>query len=91
MKTRVSKKKHSCDLSPHQAVEMSETRPHFGATHLYERHNDTADPATGDSQMAFKTDIQIAREANKKPIQEIGEKLGISSDDLLGSMFGLGY
>lgn len=62
---------------------MSETRPHFGATHLYERHNDTADPATGDSQMAFKTDIQIAREANKKPIQEIGEKLGISSDDLL--------
>jgi len=33
--------------------------------------------------MSFKTDIQIAREATKKPIQEIGEKLGISSDDLL--------
>jgi formate--tetrahydrofolate ligase len=33
--------------------------------------------------MAFKTDIQIAREANKKPIQEIGARLGISSDDLL--------
>jgi formate--tetrahydrofolate ligase len=33
--------------------------------------------------MAFKTDIQIAREASKKPIQEIGQKLGISSDDLL--------
>ena len=33
--------------------------------------------------MAFKTDIQIAREANKKPIQEIGKKLGIESDDLL--------
>ena len=33
--------------------------------------------------MAFKTDIQIAREAKKKPIQEIGAKLGISSDDLL--------
>ena len=33
--------------------------------------------------MAFKTDIQIAREAQKKPIQEIGKKLGISSDDLL--------
>lgn len=33
--------------------------------------------------MAFKTDIQIAREAKKRPIQEIGEKLGISSDDLL--------
>jgi formate--tetrahydrofolate ligase len=33
--------------------------------------------------MAFKTDIQIAREASKKPIQEIGAKLGIGSDDLL--------
>lgn len=33
--------------------------------------------------MAFKTDIEIAREANKKPIQEIGAKLGIPSDDLL--------
>ena len=33
--------------------------------------------------MAFKTDIQIAREANKKPSQEIGKKLGIGTDDLL--------
>ncbi len=33
--------------------------------------------------MAVKTDIEIAREANKKPIQEIGAKLGIGSDDLL--------
>jgi formate--tetrahydrofolate ligase len=33
--------------------------------------------------MAFKTDIEIAREANKKPIQEIGAKLGIPTDDLL--------
>ncbi len=33
--------------------------------------------------MAFKTDIEIAREANKKPIQEIGAKLGIGSDDLV--------
>jgi len=33
--------------------------------------------------MAYKTDIQIAREANKKPIQEIGAKLGIGTDDLL--------
>ncbi|MBF9049127.1 formate--tetrahydrofolate ligase [Roseobacter sp. HKCCD9010] len=33
--------------------------------------------------MAFKTDIEIAREAKKRPIQEIGEKLGIPSDDLL--------
>ena len=33
--------------------------------------------------MSFKTDIEIARAANKKPIQEIGAKLGIGSDDLL--------
>ena len=33
--------------------------------------------------MSHKSDIEIAREANKKPIQEIGAKLGISSDDLL--------
>ncbi|MEM6939634.1 MAG: formate--tetrahydrofolate ligase [Pseudomonadota bacterium] len=33
--------------------------------------------------MAYKTDIEIAREAQKRPIQEIGDKLGISSEDLL--------
>jgi formate--tetrahydrofolate ligase len=33
--------------------------------------------------MSYKSDIEIAREARKKPIQEIGEKLGISSDHLL--------
>ena len=33
--------------------------------------------------MAFKTDIEIAREANKKPIQEIGAKLGIGAEDLV--------
>ena len=30
-----------------------------------------------------KTDIEIAREAHKRPIQEIGDKLGISSEHLL--------
>jgi len=33
--------------------------------------------------MAVKSDIEIAREANKKPIQEVGDKLGIPSEDLL--------
>ncbi len=33
--------------------------------------------------MAFKTDIEIAREAKKKPIMEVGAKLGIPSDHLL--------
>ncbi len=33
--------------------------------------------------MGYKTDIEIAREAKKRPIQEIGAKLDISSDDLL--------
>ncbi|MBJ2152353.1 formate--tetrahydrofolate ligase [Paracoccus sp. IB05] len=33
--------------------------------------------------MAFKSDIEIAREARKKPIMEIGSKLGIPSEHLL--------
>jgi len=33
--------------------------------------------------MTYKTDIEIAREANKKPIQEIGSKLGIPTEELL--------
>ncbi|MFK7763195.1 MAG: formate--tetrahydrofolate ligase [Roseobacter sp.] len=33
--------------------------------------------------MVYKSDIEIARGATKQPIQEVGAKLGISSDDLL--------
>ncbi|MCY4336514.1 MAG: formate--tetrahydrofolate ligase [Litoreibacter sp.] len=33
--------------------------------------------------MGYKSDIEIAREANKKPIQEIGAKLDIPSEHLL--------
>ncbi|KLN59063.1 formate--tetrahydrofolate ligase [Kiloniella spongiae] len=33
--------------------------------------------------MSYKSDIEIAREAQKRPIQEIGEKLGIKSEHLL--------
>jgi formate--tetrahydrofolate ligase len=33
--------------------------------------------------MSHKSDIEIAREANKKPIQEIGQKLGIPTEHLL--------
>ena len=33
--------------------------------------------------MAYKTDIEIARAASKRPIQEIGAKLGISDADLV--------
>jgi formate--tetrahydrofolate ligase len=36
-----------------------------------------------ETDMAFKTDIEIAREAKKKPIMEIGAKLGIPSEHLL--------
>ncbi len=39
--------------------------------------------APWESEMAFKTDIEIAREAKKKPIMEIGAKLGIPSEHLL--------
>ena len=33
--------------------------------------------------MGYKTDIEIAREANKQPIMEIGAKLGMEPKDLL--------
>ncbi|MGB0799218.1 MAG: formate--tetrahydrofolate ligase [Planktomarina sp.] len=33
--------------------------------------------------MSYKSDIEIARGASKRPIQEIGSKIGIGSDDLL--------
>lgn len=33
--------------------------------------------------MGYKSDIEIAREATKRPIQEIGAKIGIESADLL--------
>ncbi len=33
--------------------------------------------------MGYKSDIEIAREARKRPIQEIGAKIGIGSADLL--------
>ena len=33
--------------------------------------------------MSFKSDIEIARDAQKRPIQEIGTRLGIGADDLL--------
>ncbi|MBK44463.1 MAG: formate--tetrahydrofolate ligase [Roseovarius sp.] len=33
--------------------------------------------------MSYKSDIEIAREADKKPIQEIGARLGIPSEHLL--------
>ncbi|MDE0588692.1 formate--tetrahydrofolate ligase [Halocynthiibacter sp. C4] len=33
--------------------------------------------------MTFKTDIEIAREGQKKPIQEVGARLGIQSEHLL--------
>lgn len=33
--------------------------------------------------MGYKTDIEIAREAKKRPIQEVGAKIGIESADLL--------
>ena len=33
--------------------------------------------------MAVKSDIEIAREAKKRPIQEIGAKLGIATEHLL--------
>ncbi|MAC82136.1 MAG: formate--tetrahydrofolate ligase [Rhodobacteraceae bacterium] len=45
---------------------------------------DTINPATSESAPSKpKTDIEIARAANKKPIQEIGAKLDIPTEHLL--------
>ncbi len=38
---------------------------------------------TGETEMSFKSDIEIAREARKKPIQEIGARLGIGPEHLV--------
>jgi formate--tetrahydrofolate ligase len=62
---------------------MSEMQPHLWLAQLYDWPKQQGLMARGDSLMAFKTDIQIAREAQKRPIQEIGATLGIGSDDLL--------
>ena len=42
-----------------------------------------AKPSSGGKKVAVGSDIEIAREAKKKPIQEIGAKLGIPSEHLL--------
>jgi formate--tetrahydrofolate ligase len=49
----------------------------------YRRWSICINLALGPFYMAFKTDIEIAREADKKPIQEIGAKLGIPTEHLL--------
>ncbi|MFT7147963.1 MAG: formate--tetrahydrofolate ligase, partial [Yoonia sp.] len=56
-------------------------------------HQDTAAKSVSEQEwhsptirevfMEYKSDIEIARAASKRPIQEIGAKLGIESDDLL--------
>ena len=43
----------------------------------------TQPAADGSRQMAVKSDIEIAREAKKKPIMEVGAKLGIPAEHLL--------
>jgi formate--tetrahydrofolate ligase len=78
----VSKKKRQCDPPPHQAVEMSELRPVSPPASLYGRRSILPHRQQG-ILMAHLTDIEIARKASKRPIQEIGAKLGIGSDDLL--------
>ena len=45
--------------------------------------NTPAASGTGGKPVAVRSDIEIARDAKKKPIQEIGAKLGIPSEHLL--------
>jgi formate--tetrahydrofolate ligase len=56
---------------------LSQTRP------IHQRQRGNLAQPSGELIMAVKTDIEIAREAKKKPIMEIGAKLGIPSEHLL--------
>ena len=62
---------------------MSETHASVLGKFVYAGHDKSADTYVAGSIMAYKSDIEIAREANKLPIQEIGAKIGIESADLL--------
>jgi formate--tetrahydrofolate ligase len=44
---------------------------------------DTDKSSSGGKKVAVRSDIEIARDAKKKPIQDIGAKLGIPSEHLL--------
>ncbi len=65
------------------AREKSENRLSFPTTPDITVANGISLPFRETSAMAVKTDIEIAREAKKKPIMEIGAKLGIPSEHLL--------
>jgi len=82
---RFKKTHRAADRKPEladEAPKRSET-PLSGRGILAKGESSKPPLPTGLMKMAFKTDIEIAREANKRPIQEIGEKLGIPSDHLL--------
>ncbi len=66
---------------PRWTRDASETRPWRRAPPA--RGSAKNEPPSRDSPMSFKSDIEIAREAQKRPIQEIGAKLGIPEGDLL--------
>jgi formate--tetrahydrofolate ligase len=53
--------------------------PRTGGGSVYKR----GDSPAGGTAMSHKSDIEIARAATKKPILEIGAKLGIPAEDLL--------
>ncbi len=64
---------------------MSQYPSQTGGLPGYDRRRwaDKAGKNRDTTTMSHKSDIEIAREAKKRPIQEIGAKLGIASEDLL--------
>ncbi len=79
----VSEMKQPCDSPTQQVWEMSESRPLIMRTHVITEFRYIAFAAETGNPMGYKTDIEIAREAKKQSIQEIGAKIGIESKDLL--------
>ena len=78
----VSHQKPNCAISPQFGSKMSEMQI-ASEKGLSIPTREKPHPWSRESPMSHKSDIEIAREANKKPIQEIGEKLGIPTEHLL--------
>ncbi len=75
---QVSHRKHRLAKTTRDMSENARPKPNLPAI-----TSETGQYAPWENEMAFKTDIEIAREAKKQNIMEIGAKLGIPAESLL--------
>jgi len=62
---------------------MSDSRLEIQNATCIRDHDTRPHPTKQGPKMSYKSDIEIAREAKKRPIIEVGDKLGIPSEHLL--------